>query len=80
MTHVDPKRGEMASLKNGHQDRTALHERHGRRGNVLWVDGHGSSETLKTLGYQVDQPTGVVGYDGDNRRFSIPQTREAWKE
>ncbi len=75
---VDPENGEMASLKASHQDRTALDPRHGRKGNVLWVDGHASGETLTTLGYEVDQKTGVVGFDGDNRYFHIHNKNEAW--
>lgn len=77
---VDPDRGEMASLKDGHQDRTALDPRHGRNGNVLWVDGHGSRETLKSLGYQEDEETGVVGFEGDNRFFNIRKENKAWVE
>jgi len=77
---VDPERGEMASLEDDHQNRTALDPRHGRMGNVLWVDGHGSRETLKSLGYREDERTGVVGFEGDNRFFNIRREDEAWVE
>ena len=76
---VDPDRGEMASLKDGHAARSALHERHGGRGVVLWVDGHGCTETLESLGYEVDKER-VVGFDGNNHLFSIYGVDEAWTE
>ena len=71
----DPVGGEMAAFDD--QVRTALHERHTGRGTVLWADGHCSSETLKSLGYKVDED-GVVGFEGNNRRFSTNQKDEAW--
>ncbi len=77
---VDPINGEMASLKEDHQDRTAVDPRHGRKANVLWVDGHASSETLKSLGYAVDPVTGAVGFEGDNRLFHTKKIDEAWVE
>ncbi|MBU0717241.1 MAG: hypothetical protein KJ749_03255, partial [Planctomycetes bacterium] len=52
-------------------------ERHRGKGNVLWVDGHCSGETLETLGYRVSE-SGVVEFDGYNRLFSITQADEAW--
>ena len=76
---VDPEHGEMAGHKHGQEARTALHERHGGRGSVLWVDGHCSSETLESLRYEVDD-NGVVTFNGDNRLFSIDHTNEAWTE
>jgi prepilin-type processing-associated H-X9-DG protein len=76
---VDPEHGELASHKAGKEARSALHERHGRKGNVLWVDNHGSSETLESLHYDV-QEDGVVTFDGDNRLFSADQSDEAWVE
>ena len=76
--HVDPENGEMASLKDySHTARTAIHERHRNKGNVLWVDGHCSGETLESLGYRVSE-NGVVEFDGHNRFFSITQANEAW--
>ncbi len=74
---VDPERGEMAHLKSTGLARTSLHMRHGRTGNVLWVDGHASGETLESLGYKVD-PDGVVNFEGDNRLFSIRREDKAW--
>lgn len=74
---VDAERGEMADHKDGRLARTALHERHARRGNVLWIDGHVSGETLESLGYAVD-PQGVVTFDGNNRLFSIDREDKAW--
>lgn len=76
---VDPERGEMASLKGEHASRSALHERHGGRGIVLWADGHGSAETLESLGYEVDKE-GVVGFDGDNHLFSTDGVDKAWTD
>ncbi len=76
---IDLTRGEAASFKGDHIGRTAIHERHVRKGNVLWVDGHCSSETLESLGYDVD-PTGVVGFEGNNRSFHIRREDKAWIE
>jgi len=77
---VDLDRGEMASLGDDHADRTAVDPRHAGFGSVLWVDGHGSRETLKSLGYQEDRETGVIGFDGDNRFFNIRREDKAWVE
>ncbi len=74
---VDPVGGEMASLGDGHEARTALHQRHGRKGNVLWLDAHASEETLESLGYRVGEEK-VVAFDGNNRFFSIHRRDEAW--
>ncbi len=76
---VDPNGGEMASMKDGHAVRTALHQRHGKSGNVLWLDGHASKETLESLGYQVDD-TGVITFDGHNRFFNNLGKNKAWTE
>ncbi|MCH7883854.1 MAG: type II secretion system protein [Planctomycetes bacterium] len=76
---VDPVRGEMASLGDGHEARTALHERHKRKGNILWVDAHVSEETLESLNYRVGDD-GVVGFDGNNRFFSIRNGDDVWTE
>lgn len=77
---VDPNRGEMASLKDGHAARTAVDERHGGKATALWLDGHASSETLKSLGYQTDEKTGIVGFEGNNRFFHIESKDEAWEQ
>ncbi len=76
---IDPEHGEMASHKQGQEARSAVHERHGGRSTILWVDAHGSSETLESLGYRVDD-NGVVTLDGNNRLFSIHHRDEAWTE
>ena len=77
---VDPERGEMAWLKGGADNaRSALHERHGGKGNVLWVDGRCSGETLESLGYKV-RDDGLVDLDGDNHLFSIRYENEAWTD
>ena len=76
---IDPEDGEMAGHKGGHEVRSALHERHGGRGNVLWADGHCSSETLESLRYNVAED-GVVTFSGRNRFFSTIQSDEAWTE
>ncbi len=74
---VDPEYGEMAHLKDSGLARTAVHVRHGRTGNVLWVDGHASGETLESLGYQVED-NGVITFEGNNRFFSIRREDKAW--
>lgn len=75
---IDPQYGEAADLKNGRVGRTAIDERHGSKGNVLWSDGHASGETLESLGYEVDEE-GVVGLEGNNRFFHIAGKDEAWQ-
>ena len=74
---IDLDNGEAASLD--HHARTSVHERHRGRANVLWSDGHGSSETLESLGYQVED-NGVVGFEGNNRFFHIDGKDKAWVE
>jgi prepilin-type N-terminal cleavage/methylation domain-containing protein/prepilin-type processing-associated H-X9-DG protein len=74
---IDYNHGEMASHKSGQEARSAPHERHAGRITILWVDCHGSSETLDSLGYDVDEE-GVVGLDGDNRLFNSRYKDEAW--
>jgi len=76
---VDPVKGEMTDLPAGH--RSSVHERHRGRAVVLWVDSHGSTETLKSLGYEVD-PSGIV-LNGtlptaSNRLWSPDQSSGAW--
>jgi prepilin-type processing-associated H-X9-DG protein len=75
---VDETRGEMAGFGSDHVLRTSVHMRHADKGNVLWLDGHVTSETQNTLGYQVDEETGVVGFEGNNRMFSPDHTDRAW--
>jgi prepilin-type N-terminal cleavage/methylation domain-containing protein/prepilin-type processing-associated H-X9-DG protein len=74
---VDPINGEMANFDKSPQSRSALHPRHLNKGNVLWVDGHCSPETLQGLGYQVLED-GVIGFEGNNRFFTIDGTDRAW--
>ena len=74
---VDADYGEMASLDDHHAARTALHERHHSKGNVLWMDGHCSTETLASLDYEVDDD-GVVNFEGHNRLFNIRQENKPW--
>ena len=64
----------MALLKEAFKARSAIHERHNDKANILWLDGHVTPETFKTLGYAQDEETGVVlfGLDGEeahNRFF-----------
>ena len=76
---VDPEFGEMANLNGGSDNsRTALHERHNGRGVALWMDGHGSKESLKSLGYDVEDDTGIVTFDGDNSLFHIRGEDRPW--
>lgn len=82
--NLDPPRveangGEMAGLEGGGAIRTAVHDRHVNRANVLWMDAHGSAETISALGYVVSGD-GVVGFEGDNRKWSVHGKDEAWLE
>lgn len=76
---VDELRGEMAGFGGDHAVRTAVHMRHADKGNVLWVDGHASSETLESLGYELAED-GHITFDGNNRLFNIRHVDEAWVE
>lgn len=73
---IAPARGEAAGYPNDH---TAVHDRHQRRGNVLWVDGHASGETLADLGYHV-LSDGRVDMDGNNSKWSIDGRDVGWTE
>ncbi len=85
---VDAASGEIAAHGEAGEGgqapaRTALDERHAGKGVVLWVDGHGSVETLESLGYEVDEATGVVGHGADealanNRKFHALTRNEIW--
>ncbi len=79
--NLDPPRiaasgGEAANYPN---ERTAVDDRHGGRGNVLWVDGHGTAETLERLGYRV-LPDGRVERDGQNSLWTTTGRDEGWTE
>jgi prepilin-type N-terminal cleavage/methylation domain-containing protein/prepilin-type processing-associated H-X9-DG protein len=73
---IDPVDGEIAEQKA--RKRSAPHERHAGKTNVLWLDGHASSETLKSLGYQIDPNLDIVRLDGNNRLFHIYSRDEPW--
>ncbi len=75
---VDPEHGEMAGLDDSPPLRTAVHPRHVGRGNVLWLDGHASPESLTELGYRVSTD-GSITSDGDNRYFSANNRDSAWQ-
>jgi prepilin-type processing-associated H-X9-DG protein/prepilin-type N-terminal cleavage/methylation domain-containing protein len=72
--NIDLARGEGA---NWPQQRSAIDERHNRRGNILWVDGHATAETLESLGYEV-LPDGRVGWHGQNYRWSLTGKDIPW--
>jgi len=72
---IDLANGEAAGLEE--EIRTAPHERHNKKANVLWLDGHGSAASLLTLGYEVD-PEGIVTFEGRNRLFSRTGSDDAW--
>ncbi len=74
---VDPVNGEMANFDKSPQSRTAVDPRHRQKGNVVWLDGHGSSIGLEELGYEV-LDNGVIGFDGDNSLWSTNGRDEAW--
>ncbi len=74
---IDPVRGEVASIEGSNILRTAPHERHRGRASVLWLDGHGSVETLRSLGYEVFDD-GRVGLEGRNRLFHALGRDDAW--
>ena len=75
---VDPNNGEMANFDKSPQSRTAAHDRHLARSAVLWLDAHGSLESLEELGYQ-RTPEGIVTFSGNNRLFHIDSQDEAWR-
>ena len=74
---VDTANGEMANLDKSPQSRTAAHDRHLGKANVLWVDSHVSAERLERLGYEKLEDE-VVGFVGNNRFFSIDGKNRPW--
>ncbi|MHC4065815.1 MAG: prepilin-type N-terminal cleavage/methylation domain-containing protein [Planctomycetota bacterium] len=74
---VDPVNGEMAAFNSAPQARSAAHDRHLGRANILWLDGHGTSQTLKSLGYTV-APDGIVQLVGNNRLWTTDQQDRPW--
>ncbi len=86
---VDPSRGEMAGFAEDVSEavRTALHERHHNdQANVLWIDGHVTPETNKSVGYEVSE-NGAITFGIDrppleggtsNRLWTVRGTDGAW--
>jgi prepilin-type N-terminal cleavage/methylation domain-containing protein/prepilin-type processing-associated H-X9-DG protein len=62
---LDVERGEVAEHDDGGK-RSAADPRHRNLVNTLWLDGHVSAETLKTLGYE-QQDDGVITLEGNNK-------------
>ena len=69
--NLDPPRidlangGEIAGHNYAPPLRSAAHARHRGTANMLWVDSHGSTQTLEELGYR-HAADGSIGHDGDN--------------
>jgi prepilin-type N-terminal cleavage/methylation domain-containing protein/prepilin-type processing-associated H-X9-DG protein len=74
---VDPVNGEMAGLEGAH--RTASDDRHRGRLSILFVDSHVESMTREALGYDT-LPDGVIGFEGNNRMWSLNALDEAWTQ
>lgn len=62
---VDPVDGEMAGMTDSPPHRSAAHDRHADKANVVWVDGHGEARTLKSLGYEQAED-GSISFEGEN--------------
>lgn len=71
---VDPINGEMAGLPT---ERTSADPRHRMRAAIMWLDGHGTLETMKALGYR-EGPGGEILLDGDNMLWSGNRSDVAW--
>lgn len=71
------------SLGGGEEGRSAVDPRHGNKGNILWLDGHVSLESLQALGYWVED-SGAVGLgdielkQGNNRFWAGGQRNRVW--
>ena len=74
---VDPVNGELAGYKHSPPVRSAAHDRHLGRANILWLDSHCSAETLKSLGYTV-VGDGLVELLGNNRLWTTDQQDRPW--
>ncbi len=74
---VDAANGEMANWDRNPQSASPVDDRHLGKGNVLWVDGHVSSESHRTLGYEVLEE-GVIGFNGNNKLFTLDGSDEPW--
>lgn len=66
---VDPVAGEGAGFHHDPQARSAAHDRHRGKANILWVDGHAGGNTLEELGYRFNE-NGSISYDGDNTKWA----------
>ncbi len=64
---IDLANGEIAARSDG--VRSAADPRHDSRISVLWVDGHGSAQTLEALGYRIASD-GVITLDGNNAQWT----------
>jgi len=76
--NLDPPRIDITNGEACSGDvRSGPDERHLGKLNVLWVDAHASSETIRRLGYQVNED-GSLGDEGNNCQFSSTGRDEAW--
>jgi prepilin-type N-terminal cleavage/methylation domain-containing protein/prepilin-type processing-associated H-X9-DG protein len=77
---VDTVNGEMANFDSAPQSRTAVDPRHREKGNILWLDGHCTGETLKELGYELDNEGRVMfgGEDAENTKWTGDGTDRPW--
>ncbi len=77
--NLDPPRIDAAAGEIADHDgyRSAAHDRHLGRANILWMDAHADSQTLEALGYR-SLPDGTITHDGDNSLWSLSGRDEAW--
>jgi prepilin-type processing-associated H-X9-DG protein len=76
--NLDPPRIDTANGEAASGDvRSGADPRHLGRVNILFVDGHGSAETLEALGYKLS-PDGSFDDDGNNARWSLSGKDEPW--
>jgi len=76
-SRIDPENGEAADEHDGKPLRSGPHARHADKTNSLWLDGHVATHSLQELGYVVEE-NGVIGLEGDNRKFHIRGLDQAW--
>lgn len=74
---VDPVNGELAGDSHSPPVRSAAHDRHLGKAQILWLDGHGTGQTLGSLGYSV-AGDGTVEMQGNNRLWTIDQQDRPW--
>lgn len=72
---LDVVEGEVAAHEE--EARSAADPRHIDKTNVLWLDGHVTTETLKALGYVLEEDK-RVGNTGDNRLWTSDQRHRIW--